>query len=197
MVTPDGFPILTRTGLSSRSPTLAVGLGHGCDEVGQSTADTDGQGRSARHWRASHRCFRIQHNQNEYETRPDDRPLGSAALLSAGCWQTDVNQSLFAQVRPPSGRAKTAPLSQCGGTVQLEVGAAAEVSFGVEQAVDRGMDGGAPLLTSDAPKPQHRRFPPSEAKAGILRAIVRPPAGLLAVRNSDRTKRRAIGSQPV
>ncbi len=57
-------------------------------------------------------------------------------LPAAGCCQTNANQSLFAQTRSPSGRAKLTPLGESGSAVSLEICPAIEGAVRVEQVVD-------------------------------------------------------------
>ena len=72
------------------------------------------------------------------------------------CCQTNSNPSLHGQDGCPLFRTKTAPLGKSGGTVQLEIWSRVEVSFRIEEVVNRGMDGGEFLQTSHALEAKHR-----------------------------------------
>ena len=69
------------------------------------------------------------------------------------------------------------------------------MAFLVEMVVDRGMDGGKFLQTSHAPEPEHRPFPSSKRQVRILRPVVLPTAGFLAVSRTDHLQRCPIGPE--
>lgn len=58
------------------------------------------------------------------------------------CCQTNANQSLQGQYGCPLCRAKTAPLGESGGAVQLESRSGSEAALRVEMVADRGMNSG-------------------------------------------------------
>jgi hypothetical protein len=62
----------------------------------------------------------------------------------------------------PSCRATAAPLGKSSGTVQLEVRSGVEAAFRIEEVVNRGVDGGELLQTSDAPEAKHRPLSSSD-----------------------------------
>ena len=62
---------------------------------------------------------------------------------------------------------------------------AVEVALRVKVVVNRAMDGGEFLQCSHAPEAQHCPLPSSNWLVGILRPIVGPPAGFLAIRDPE------------
>ncbi len=124
-------------------------------------------------------------------------PYEKMAKLFERCWQTNANQSLFAQTQPASGRAEAAPRDESCGAVELEVCLAGKTVFRVEGVKDGGVDGSELLQTVDAPKPQHRPLASSERQMRVLGTIVQPLTGFLPTCSADRTKCGAKGSEPV
>jgi hypothetical protein len=102
-----------------------------------------------------------------------------------GCCQTNANQSLQGQYGCPLCRAKTAPLGESGGAVQLESRSGSEAALRVEMVADRGMDGGEFLQTSHPPEAQHRPFSSSEWQVRVLGPIVQPATRFLAMAGTD------------
>jgi hypothetical protein len=93
--------------------------------------------------------------------------------------------------------AETTPLEESSGTVGLEIVSAVEGALGVEQVVDRGVNGGEFLQTSHPPEPQYRPLPSSEGLVKILRPVVGRTGGLLSITDAEVPKRSTIGPQAV
>jgi hypothetical protein len=74
-----------------------------------------------------------------------------------------------------------APLSESGGTVQLEIVPAVERALLIEMVVDGGMNGDEFLQTLHAAEPLHDSLRSSKQKVGILSPIVQPAASFLIV----------------
>ena len=79
------------------------------------------------------------------------------------------------------GCKEAAPLGESGGAVGLEILSAIEGALLIEMVMDRGVNGGELLQCSHPTKAEHRALSPSEGLVRILRAIVGPTTGLLAV----------------
>ena len=90
------------------------------------------------------------------------------------CCKTNANQSLVWQGYCPLCGAETAPLSESGGTVGLEMISLGKTAFLVEVVEDGGVDGGKLLETSHAPEALHRSFSSSEGEMGVLHTVVEP-----------------------
>ncbi len=117
--------------------------------------------------------------------------------LTAGCCQTNSNQSQFATETANLSRTKLTPLGKGGGAGQLEGVSAGERSFLVEMVVDGGMDGGEFLQTSHAPKTLHGAFASSKRQMRILDAVVEPPARLLFFERAQFCERSLVGSEAI
>jgi hypothetical protein len=72
-----------------------------------------------------------------------------------------------------------APLSESGGTVQLQIVPAVERALLIEMIVDGGMNGDEFLQTSHAAEPLHGLLPSSKRKVEILSPIVQPSVSFL------------------
>ena len=60
------------------------------------------------------------------------------------------------------GSTQLTPLGESGGSVELEIGPAVEMSFLVKMVLDGGVDGDEFLQTAHAPEAQHRPLPSSK-----------------------------------
>jgi hypothetical protein len=74
-----------------------------------------------------------------------------------------------------------APLSESGGTVQLQTVSAAERALLIEMVVDGSMNCDEFLQTSHAAEPLHGSLRSSKRKVEILSPIVQPSASFLLV----------------
>jgi hypothetical protein len=90
-------------------------------------------------------------------------------------------------------RTKSAPLSESGGTVKLEIVTAVERAFLIEMVVDGGMNGDDFLQTSHAAEPFHGSLRSSKRKVGLLSPIVQPASSFPHAGIADLLHRRTVG----
>ncbi len=68
--------------------------------------------------------------------RTGSRMASSAWMRFSRCCQTNANQSQFGTNRFYLGRTKSPPLSECGGSIGLEIVPAVEVALLVEMVLN-------------------------------------------------------------
>ncbi|GEM_PF-5461637 len=99
---------------------------------------------------------------------------------------------LLGQYCYPLRRAKTAPLGECSGAVDLEIWSGVEDALRVEIIVDRGVNGDEFLQTSHLSEAQHGTFSSSKWQARILGPVVQPTHSFLSVNIIDDLHRGAV-----